>query len=195
MTEKSNVADKILSDAAEEKNSIIEKAKREAEKTVSEAQKEKKKKIAEIEKNAEDAYRNVYDTEVMKAEYGFKQKVLSFKIDFIDSLLDEIEEDLKNYGKKELKQYLDSLFAGSDFNKGELIKGKKEKTLTYKEITGIASKHGIDLKKAKGSADFDYGFKIKSGRAVMDISPADIFRSRKEEFKIELSKMIFPKED
>ncbi|MDY6787093.1 MAG: V-type ATP synthase subunit E [candidate division WOR-3 bacterium] len=195
MTEKSNVADKILSDAAEEKNSIIEKAKREAGKIVSEAQKEKKNKIAEIEKDAEDKYKNVYDTEVMKAEYQLKQKVLSFKIDFIESLLDEIEEDLKDFGKKELKQYLDSLFAKDEFNKGELIKGKKEKTLTYKDITDIASKHGIDLKKAKGSADFDYGFKIKSGRAVMDISPADIFRSNKEEFRIELSKMIFPKED
>lgn len=194
MTNMSNVAKKIIEDAKLEKEQIIKSAKEQAKTIIASANNDLKAALKETENKAQLRKKEVFNAQLLKMHSAKNQEILNRKLDSIDKILDETAKALQKPDKKAYKAFIEKIMGSIDIKSGEVIVGAKEKAVTAKDIIDAAKKQKITIQKSKEKADFDFGAKIISGKARYDVSPYDYFMSSYEEMRIELSKILFPKE-
>ncbi len=190
-----NVAQKILGDAQAEKDAIIKKAEEEAKKIIEKAKEEKKAILKSAEDKGKTTYKEVYEIEKLKAESSYSRKILEYKLESIDRIIESIRKELENINKKDYEKFLSKVFSEINIEEGEFIIGSKEKNLNDKTIKTIAEKNNIKLKKSKIKPDFETGIRIIKGKARYNISPIFQFNENIDKYKMELSAILFPKED
>lgn len=195
MSHISNVANKILNDADIEKENIINEAKEKAGTLINEAKKAKNDSIKDTKKIAVTRKKDIYETELLKVYSEMNQKILEYKINVIDSIIEKASGKLLKPETKMYKSFVEKMLKKGGIKKGEVVIGKKDKNIKAKDIVSIAKKIKIAIKESKEKPDFEYGVKIVCGKASYNLSPYDYFTSSLDEFRIELSSILFPKEE
>ncbi len=195
MSHISNVANKILNDADIEKENIINAAKEKADILINEAKKEKDDSIKDTKKIAIIRKKDIYETELLKVYSEMNQKILEYKINIIDSIIEKASGQLLKPEAKKYKSFIEKMLKKSEIKKGEVLIGKRDKNINAKNIVSIAKKMKTAIKESKEKADFEFGVKIVSGKASYNLSPYDYFTSSVDEFRIELASILFPKEE
>ena len=193
MTDINNVSQKILDDAAREKQSIIDTAKKEAEKILQAAAAEKAAILKEAEETAQKRYKEVLDMEILKAESEYRRTFLAKKLDMLDEVLKEALKSLASMNEKDFASFLEKALKGIDIKEGEFIIGNSEKRADAKAVKAAAKKAGLSLSESKTKPDFEHGIKIISNRAEYNISPEAVFGNETDNIKMDISKILFSK--
>ncbi len=189
MTDIDNVSKKILDDAGKERDKILDEARKKASVVIEETE-ERVKEIHQSGKlRAREKYREVLNIEVSRAKSELNQKILMYKIDLIEDVIDRAKKKLTCLGKKDYEKFLKKTLDVLSIDEGYYQIGSEETNINGKMMESLA-----DFKKVDGKPDFKKGIRIIKGKAEYNIAPDSLIDSNIDDIRMDVALYLFGKE-
>jgi len=189
MTDIDNVSKKILDDAGKERDKILDEARKKASVAIEETE-ERVKEIHQSGKlRAGEKYREVLNIEVSRAKSELNQKILMYKIDLIEDVIDRVKKKLTCLGKKDYEKFLKKTLDVLSIDEGYYQIGSEETNIDGKMMESLA-----DFKKVDGKPDFKKGIRIIKGKAEYNIAPDSLIDSNIDDIRMDVALYLFGKE-
>jgi len=186
MSELDNVSKKVLDDAIKQKELELEEARKKASEIIEQAKKKALQVHREGKLKSWDKYREDLKIELSKIKSSLNQKILLYKINFVDDVVEKAKNRLEDMDKEDFKKMLKKYIDALDINDGYYIIGSEEKRINDEMVESVAN-----LKKIGEEPDFKKGIKIISGKAEYNISPGILIDSDIDDIRMEIAHVLF----
>jgi len=187
-----NVSKKILDDAALEREKNLNSGRERALAVLKETENRRKKLLDEGKQKASEKYREVYNLEILKAKTEFRQKILLYKLEIVDRIIEKAKNKLAELGREDYIKFIKKSLVGSGIMEGTYLIGRNEKRIDDETIQSILEK--VHLKKSDSGDEFGTGLKIFNKNAQYYISPETLVEAEIDDIKIEIAFFLFSRE-
>jgi V/A-type H+-transporting ATPase subunit E len=187
-----NVSKKILDDAALEREKNLNSGRERALAVLKETENRRKKLLDEGKQKASEKYREVYNLEILKAKTEFRQKILLYKLEIVDRIIEKAKNKLAEMGREDYIKFIKKSLVGSGIMEGTYLIGRNEKRIDDKTMQSILEK--VHLKKSNNSDEFETGLKIFNKNVQYHISPETLVEAEIDDIKMEIAFFLFDRE-
>jgi len=187
-----NVSKKILDDAALEREKNLNSGRERALAVLKETENRRKKLLDEGKQKASEKYREVYNLEILKAKTEFRQKILLYKLEIVDRIIEKAKNKLAEMGREDYIKFIKKSLASSGIMEGTYLIGRNEKRIDDKTMQSILEK--VHLKKSNNSDEFETGLKIFNKNVQYHISPETLVEAEIDDIKMEIAFFLFGRE-
>ena len=184
-----NVSNKILDDAALEREKNLNSGRERALAVLKETESRRKKLLDEGKQKASEKYREVYNLEILKAKTEFRQKILLYKLEIVDTIIKKAKNNLAGLGREDYIKFIKKSLAGSGIREGTYLIGRNEKRIDNETIQPILKE--VRLKKSNSSDEFETGLKIFNKNVQYYISPETLVEAEIDDIKMEIASFLF----
>jgi len=188
-----NVSKKILDDAALEREKNLNSGRERALAVLKETENRRKKLLDEGKQKASEKYREVYNLEILKAKTEFRQKILLYKLEVIDRIIEKAKNELAELSKEDYIKFIKKSLASSGIREGTYIIGRNEKRIDDEIIQSISKE--VCLKKSNSIDEFETGLKIFNKNVQYYISPETLVEAEIDDIKMEVAFFLFGREE
>lgn len=188
-----NVSKKILDDAALEREKNLNSGRERALAVLKETENRRKKLLDEGKQKASEKYREVYNLEILKAKTEFRQKILLYKLEVIDRIIEKAKNKLAELSREDYIKFIKKSLASSGIREGTYIIGRNEKRIDDETIQSILKE--VHLKKSNSIDEFETGLKIFNKNVQYYISPETLVEAEIDDIKMEIAFFLFGREE
>jgi len=181
-----NVSKKILDDAALEREKNLNSGRERALAVLKETENRRKKLLDEGKQKA------VYNLEILKAKTEFRQKILLYKLEIVDRIIEKAKNKLAEMGREDYIKFIKKSLVGSGIMEGTYLIGRNEKRIDDETMQSILEK--VHLKKSNNSDEFETGLKIFNKNVQYHISPETLVEAEIDDIKMEIAFFLFDRE-
>lgn len=157
MGNEQKMIDRIIADAKQEAQEILDKAKSEADLKVNSANEKAEKEMASYTKLAEAEAEKAASKEISGAYMEAKKQILSKKQEILEEVILEAKNKLLNLKDNEYEEIILNMIEKSCTDDSEIVLSKKDK----KTLKDVLSKKGIKV--SDETRDITGGFIVKKG--------------------------------
>jgi len=186
------VVKKILDDAKDKAEKILQKAQEEVSAQISSAELENKKLLKAAKKEAE----NIKQQEITKIldmeNLEMRKNILAEKRKVMDKVYRRCLDEIKSMDKEKYRVLISSLIV-KYFSSGdeEVLIGKEDNKILVDIIGEINKSKGLHLKESKEEPWIDKGAILKKGKVYINLSVDTIVKGVWEEMEPEIIKGLF----
>jgi len=188
-----NVSKKILDDAALEREKNLNSGRERALAVLKETENRRKKLLDEGKQKASEKYREVYNLEILKAKTEFRQKILLYKLEVIDRIIEKAKNKLAELSREDYIKFIKKSLASSGIREGTYLIGRNEKRIDDETIQSILKE--VHLKKSNSIDEFETGLKIFNKNVQYYISPETLVEAEIDDIKMEIAFFLFGREE
>ncbi len=187
------ITNKIIDDAASERDIVVNEAKKQAEEILAEA----KVKAEEIEARAENRGRQEHEKQLASkqavAVIDGRNLTLEKKQEVINECFERAVSELQGMPEDEYLAYLQGCGKTAGVSEGEIVLNKRDRDAYGEKLIEALNQNGDNkLVLSEETKDIAGGLMVKVGKTYVNVSVDAVLEELHDELVVECAKVLFP---